>query len=193
VTSFMQLSWKAAAPAATLVTASTVTAAAVPAPQPPQQQTLQQLPQQQLPPPQQQPQLQQPQVQQPQQPQQQIASLPPATAPVAAAAPTPQPRADAPRELSPNEIASMIRRAQEMLANGDIKAARLLLLRAAEAHDARAALALARTYDPIASRQLSTADPGPDVAQARNWYQRAREWGAPEAQRQLDALASYSR
>jgi hypothetical protein len=80
-----------------------------------------------------------------------------------------------------------------MLANGDVKAARLLLLRAAEARDARAALALAKTYDPIALRQLSTTDPGPDLAQARNWYQKAREWGAPEAQRQLDALASYPR
>ena len=182
VTSFMQLVWKAAAPTAALVTSSTVPATAVPAPQP-------------MPP---QPQLQQQQPP-PQQPQQQtIAALPPVAAPQPpAAAPTPQPpaqpRADAPRELSPNEIASMVRRAQEMLANGDIKAARLLLLRAAEARDARAALALAKTFDPIALRQLNTADPGPDVAQARNWYQRAREWGAPEAQRQLDALASYSR
>jgi hypothetical protein len=184
VTSFMQLVWKAAAPAAAPVTSSVVPATAVPAPQP--------LPSQPLP----QPQLQQQQPPPPPQ-QQTIAALPPAAAPQppAAAPPQPpaQPRADAPRELSPNEIASMVRRAQEMLANGDIKAARLLLLRAAEARDARAALALAKTYDPIASRQLSTADPGPDVAQARNWYQRAREWGAPEAQRQLDALASYSR
>jgi hypothetical protein len=189
VTSFMQLVWKAAAPAASLVTSSTVPAAAVPAPQP--------LPSQSLPQPQLQQQQQPPQPPQQQQPQQQtIAALPPAAAPQPpAAAPPPQPpaqpRADAPRDLSPNEIASMVRRAQEMLANGDIKAARLLLLRAAEARDARAALALAKTYDPIALRQLSTADPGPDVAQARNWYQRAREWGAPEAQRQLDALASY--
>jgi hypothetical protein len=67
----------------------------------------------------------------------------------------------------------------------------LLLLHAAGARDARAALALAKTYDPIALRQFSSAELGPDLAQARNWYQKAREWGAPEAQRQLDALASY--
>ena len=118
-----------------------------------------------------------------------IASLPTASA----TALPPQPRADAVRELSPNEIAGLIRRAQEQLANGDVKAARSSLLRAAEAHDARAALALAKTFDPIALRQFSSTDPGPDLAQARTWYQRAREWGAPEAQRQLDALASYSR
>jgi hypothetical protein len=180
VTSFMQLIWKATTPAATPATASAMTTSAVPAPQPlPAAQPLPQQQVQQQPPP------------QPQQPQQQtIASLPPATT---AAAPTPQPRADAPRQLSANEAASLVRRAQEMLANGDVKGARVLLLRAAEARDARAALALAKTFDPIALRQLSTVDPGPDVAQARNWYQRAREWGAPEAQRQLDALASYPR
>ncbi len=169
VTSFMQLVWKAAAPATALVTSSAATASTAPAPQLPQP-----------------PQLQPPPQTQPQQ-QQQIASLPAANA----TAPAPQPRADGVRELSPNEIAGLVRRGQELLANGDVKAARLLLLRAAEAHDARAALALAKTFDPIMLRQFSTADPGPDLAQARNWYQRAREWGAPEAQRQLDALASY--
>jgi hypothetical protein len=114
-------------------------------------------------------------------------SLPPA---VAVTAP-PAPQAETTREASPNEIAGFIRRAQEMLATGDIKAARTLLLRAAGAHDAHAALFLARTFDPIASRQLSTSDPGPDLEQARIWYQRAREWGSPEAQHQLDALAAY--
>lgn len=191
VTSFMQLIWRATPPATVLATSNAVTTSAVPAP-PPQQPQLQQPAA---------PQLQQPATLPPQlppqaQPQPQtIAALP------AASAPAPQPqaradtasRADTVRELSPNEIAGLIRRAQEMLANGDVKAARLLLLRAAEARDARAALALAKTYDPIALRQLSTADPGPDLAQARNWYQKAREWGAPEAQRQLDALASYPR
>jgi len=62
----------------------------------------------------------------------------------------------------------MVRRAQEMLANGDIKAARLLLLRAAEARERpRGSGTCEVTFDPIALRQLNTADPGPDVAQAR--------------------------
>jgi hypothetical protein len=130
----------------------------------------------------------------PQQPPPQSQPRPQAVASLPATTTTPpQPRADAVRELSPNEIAALVRRAQEMLANGDVKAGRALLLRATEARDARAALALAKTYDPIALRQFSSADQGPDLAQARTWYQKAREWGAPEAQRQLDALASYSR
>lgn len=111
----------------------------------------------------------------------------------AAAADTPQARAEPVQELSPNEVAALVRRAQELLASGDLPAARMLLRRAADAQNARAALLLAKTFDPITLRHLSTADPGPDLAQARNWYQRAKEWGAPEAQRQLDALASFPR
>jgi hypothetical protein len=105
--------------------------------------------------------------------------------------PSPSPT---PAELTAMEIAASIRRAQELLATGDVKAARALLQHAAELHDARAALALAKTFDPAVSRQSSPADrTGPDLVQARNWYQKAREWGAPEAQRLLDALASYQR
>jgi TPR repeat protein len=119
------------------------------------------------------------------------AMAPPSQA--AAAVDTPQARAEPSQELSPNEVAALVRRAQELLASGDLPAARMLLRRAADAQSARAALLLAKTFDPITSRQLSTADPGPDLAQARNWYQRAKEWGSPEAQRQLDALASFPR
>ncbi len=103
-------------------------------------------------------------------------------------------RAEPPmREINPDEVAGFLRRAQELLATGDVQAARLLLLRAAEAHDARAALSLAKTFDPILSKQFGAADPEPDLAQARNWYQKAEEWGALEARRQLEALASYNR
>ena len=103
-------------------------------------------------------------------------------------------RAEPPmRELNPDEVAGFLRRAQELLAAGDVQAARLLLLRAAEAHDASAALSLAKTFDPILSKQFGAADPEPDLAQARNWYQKAEEWGALEARRQLEALASYNR
>jgi TPR repeat protein len=114
-----------------------------------------------------------------------------ASATPTADAPSPSPT---PAELTAMEIAASIRRAQELLATGDVKAARALLQHAAELHDARAALALAKTYDPAVSRQSSLADrTGPDAVQARNWYQKAREWGSPEAQRLLDALASYQR
>ena len=122
------------------------------------------------------------------------APTPPQQQSITSPAPPGGVRAEPPmREINPDEVAGFLRRAQELLASGDLQAARLLLLRAAEAHDARAALALAKTFDPILSKQFGAADPGPDLAQARNWYQKAEEWGALEARRQLEALASYNR
>jgi TPR repeat protein len=95
--------------------------------------------------------------------------------------------------LAPSEIAYLVRRAQERMVFGDVQAARLLLIRAARAHDAHAALLLAKSYDPNLARKSSAGDPGTDPEQARIWYQKAREWGSPEAQRQLDTLASSYR
>jgi hypothetical protein len=122
---------------------------------------------------------------------------PPPPVVVATVSPPPPPPQARPepkvREINPDEVAQFVRRGEELLATGDLQAARLLLLRAAEARDARAALVLARTFDPIASKQLGLADPQPDLEQARTWYQRAQEWGSPEAKRQLDALANYGR
>jgi hypothetical protein len=122
-----------------------------------------------------------------------VAARPPAPAVVAPparpAAASPPPQRDTVRNLDPKEISAVVKRGQDLLASGDIAAARLLLLRAAEARDARAALLLARTYDPIVLKQSGASGPLADLAEARNWYQRAKEWGEPEAQRQLDALA----
>jgi hypothetical protein len=95
--------------------------------------------------------------------------------------------------MDPKEIAALIKRGEELLSNGDIAAARLLLQRAAETHDARAAFVLAGTYDPMLIGQISRGGGGSDVALARVWYQRARDWGSPDAPRQLEALASANR
>jgi hypothetical protein len=113
------------------------------------------------------------------------AAAPPPVAPLAASQP---PQADFVRNLDPKEILVLVKRGQELLASGDILSARLLLQRAAEARDARAALLLGTTYDPALLKQ-SGANGLADVAQARNWYQKARQWGEPDAQRQLEALA----
>ncbi|CCD98924.1 conserved hypothetical protein [Bradyrhizobium sp. STM 3809] len=119
---------------------------------------------------------------------------PPVAVPAAPVAAAPPPAVAEPvLAWTPNEIAAFVRRAQELLASGEVQAARLQLLRAAEARDPRAALLLAKTYDPVSLKQFGVSDAGTDLAQARTWYQRAREWGSPEAQRQLDALASYPR
>jgi len=97
------------------------------------------------------------------------------------------------RHIDPGELAALIKRGEELASSGDISAARLLLQRAAEAHDAHAAFELAETYDPTLSGQLGTAGARPDLALAKTWYQRARDWGAPDAARQLQALANANR
>ena len=97
------------------------------------------------------------------------------------------------RQIDPKELAALIKRGEELASNGDTPAARLLLQRAAEAHNARAAFELAATYDPIAIKQLGNNSARPDLALARVWYQRARDWGSPDAPKQLEALASADR
>lgn len=110
-------------------------------------------------------------------------------APAAPAAAAPPPQAEIVRSLDPKEISSLVKRGQDLLASGDIQSARLLLLRGAEARDGRSAFLLGTTYDPVLLKQIGANGPLADAAQARNWYHKAKEWGEPEAQRQLEALA----
>jgi hypothetical protein len=106
-------------------------------------------------------------------------------------APAPQPpRPVVLRQLDADEIATLIRRGEEFIANGDLAAARLMLQRAAEAGDARAALALAGTYDPNVLDQLGVKGFAPDIALAQAWYERAKDFGSAEAPRRLERLAS---
>jgi hypothetical protein len=72
-----------------------------------------------------------------------------------------------------------LKRAEDLLAQGDISAARLTLRRLAEAGNARAALLLGETYE-------GRADP----ATARTWYENAAKFGSDEARRRLDRLGN---
>jgi hypothetical protein len=72
-----------------------------------------------------------------------------------------------------------LKRAEDLLAQGDISAARLTLRRLAEVGNARAALLLGKSYE-------GTADP----ATARTWYENAAKFGSDEARRRLDRLGS---
>ena len=96
------------------------------------------------------------------------------------------------RQLEHEEIVDLIRRGEVFIATGDIAAARLVLQRAAEAGDARAALMLAGTYDPIILEKLSIQGLASDIAAARTWYERA-EFGSAEAMRRLEILACRAR
>jgi hypothetical protein len=123
-----------------------------------------------------------------------VAAAPSAAAPVAALPPAPVPElmvpADAIRHLDPSEIASSLRRADDLIASGDLAAARLVLRRAANAGDARAAMTLAGTYDPAILEKLGVHGFVPDVAMARVWYEKAKKFGSAEAPQRLEQLAS---
>src|SRR6185369_17771670 len=71
------------------------------------------------------------------------------------------------RALDPAEVAMLTKRSEELIGQGDIAAARLMLTRAAEAGDARAALALGATYDSDMLRKLGVIGVAADAAQAR--------------------------
>jgi hypothetical protein len=95
--------------------------------------------------------------------------------------------------LDASEVASLLKRADALIASGDVAAARLVLRRAAEAGDARAAMMLAGTYDPIVLEKLGVRGIVPDLGLARSWYEKAKRFGASEASSQLDRLANRQR
>ena len=97
---------------------------------------------------------------------------------------------DSIHRLDPDEIASSLRRADDLIASGDLAAARLVLRRAANAGDARAAMTLAGTYDPVILEKLGVHGFVPDVAMARVWYEKAKKFGSAEAPQRLELLAS---
>lgn len=94
------------------------------------------------------------------------------------------------RQLDREEVAVLATRGEAFIAAGDIAAARLVLQRAAEARDERAALLLGATYDPIMLEKIRVRGFAPDIATARIWYERAKEFGSAEASQRLEMLAS---
>jgi TPR repeat protein len=107
---------------------------------------------------------------------------PQVTAPVAVAPPPAAPQA---RKMDADELATLMKRAKESLAAGDIPVARLLLERAADGQDAGAALMLAQTYDPAVLGTSDVRNITPEPDKARSWYQRAAQLGSADAQRRL--------
>jgi len=93
------------------------------------------------------------------------------------------------RRLDREEIAYLLKRAEELVAAGQLGPARLVLRRAAEGGDSDAAFALAITYDPILLRARNVIGVAPDIAMARAWYEKAKELGSIDASRRLELLA----
>jgi TPR repeat protein len=97
------------------------------------------------------------------------------------------------RNFSADEIDRMVSRGEAFLAQGDVSAARVVLVRAAEARDPRAALALGSTYDPMVLQRMGAVGIKPDPEKAHFWYERAAEFGSGEAGKRLTALAQLAR
>jgi hypothetical protein len=98
-------------------------------------------------------------------------------APGDAVAPLPAPPAQ-----DPSEVAAKLKLGADLMASGDIAAARTMFERVAEAGEAAGAFALAETFDPAVLRTLRLrggikADP----ALAQRWYEKARDLGSRAA------------
>ena len=99
------------------------------------------------------------------------------------------PSGEAIRVLDAEEIEHLIKKGEQFLVAGDVVAARIAFQRAAEAGDGNAAIALGATYDPTELAKLGVVGMRGEVAKARSWYQKAEEFGSPEARARLELLA----
>jgi hypothetical protein len=98
-----------------------------------------------------------------------------------------------PGTIDASEIAARMKIGTELVANGDIAAARKMFERVAEAGEAAGAFALAETYDPVVLGSLRLRGAiMPDPALARSWYEKARDLGASAAPERIARLARSS-
>lgn len=94
-------------------------------------------------------------------------------------------------ELPPDErerAEKLVSQGERFLSQGNVAVARQFFQRAADAGFAPAAVRLASTYDPGELSRLQVQGVVPDRAEAKKWYERARELGAPEAEERLARL-----
>ncbi|WP_143273238.1 hypothetical protein [Azospirillum palustre] len=132
------------------------------------------------------------------------AAPPPATValaavPAAAAPPPEPPRAEKREEVVhkpaklPSSIpeAALMKRGDDLFAQGDLAGARLYYEMVAETGNAKAALALGRTHDPLVHERLHVRGLPPDPEQAAAWYRRAAAAGSGDAEQQLKKLTDW--
>jgi TPR repeat protein len=79
-------------------------------------------------------------------------------------------------------------RANELLAQGDISGARIVLERAMEMGSAGASFAIAETYDPHVLSGWKTYGTRGDAAKAREFYAKAAAGGIEQAKDRLESL-----
>ena len=106
----------------------------------------------------------------------------------AEAQPTARPRAPILSPADREAAERFVARGERELEQGQVAVARQFFLRAAQAGLARGALLLAATYDPRELARWRVHGVQPNLDEARKWYERARELGAPEAEERLARL-----
>ncbi|WP_262271123.1 hypothetical protein [Microvirga yunnanensis] len=109
-----------------------------------------------------------------------------AAPPAKAQSPATGPGATAAAPANPDE--RLILRAEELFHKGDVSGARLLLERALDGANPRAAFVLAETFDPNVLTRLGALGIRGDAARARELYARARAMGVAQAGERLEAL-----
>ncbi len=82
----------------------------------------------------------------------------------------------------------LVQRGEQELVNGNVAQARAFFIRAAEVGLAHGAIMMGSTYDPGELARLKVQGVQANAAEARKWYEKARELGAPEAAERLAAL-----
>jgi type II secretory pathway predicted ATPase ExeA len=102
--------------------------------------------------------------------------------------PAPASSANTSETVPPDVVAALVKRGEQFVALGDLGAARLLFQRAAEAGNPRAALAMARTYDPEYLAVGVAQGEKPDPARAMEWYHKAEALGNAQAAALLKSL-----
>jgi hypothetical protein len=108
------------------------------------------------------------------------------------AVPTVPRAASAPAAQDGSAAAMYASRGDAMLAIKDISAARKFYEFGANAGSARAAMALAGTYDPDVLLRVGAVGVRPDPALAANWYHSAAALGHPDAEARLRTLSTQA-
>ena len=111
---------------------------------------------------------------------------------IAPAVTRPAPAAPSPI-VSPQVVRVLIARGDELLATGDVNAARLMYQRAATADSAEGAVAMGMTYDPRVLANIGVRGLVGDPQRAVTWYKRASDLGSPDGPRLIAQLQAAAR
>jgi hypothetical protein len=98
---------------------------------------------------------------------------------------------EAPAAAPPTQT-DLMSRAKQLIAEGDIAGARLLLQHLAERGESEAAYELARTFDRDMLAALGASNMDGDLERAQSWYALASQKGSEKAAERLQILASLS-